>query len=245
MDKDKKYNIILGLMIFFFIIIVAGCLAWGLGIISINNTTNNKIAKNELTDGQTTTIINSSELNQVNAVENTFKTNFNVINIDSSKCLNTGDKIVFSPTSNIRNYEEFNINYENGEFKIVMNKEGYFYKNKSLSEITIDIDKEYIIKGVEASKVADIYVGGYGHDISCQLILFLMQDGTVFWLDFLDAYQKNNFTAKKTENVSNVIKFSNASSHDGVGGARTVIGIRDDGKFYDIPTATVLSDKNN
>ena len=43
MEKDKKYNIILGLMIFLFILFVGICIAWGLGIISINTnkTTNN------------------------------------------------------------------------------------------------------------------------------------------------------------------------------------------------------------
>ena len=35
MEKDKKYNIVLGLMIFLFVIVVAVCLAWGLGIIGI------------------------------------------------------------------------------------------------------------------------------------------------------------------------------------------------------------------
>lgn len=36
MDKDKKYNAILGIMIFLFLIILGVALAWGLGYISIN-----------------------------------------------------------------------------------------------------------------------------------------------------------------------------------------------------------------
>ena len=35
MDKDKKYNIVLGLMIFFFLLLVGVCLAWGLGFIGL------------------------------------------------------------------------------------------------------------------------------------------------------------------------------------------------------------------
>ena len=46
MEKNKKYNIVLGLMIFFFVIVVAGCLAFGLGIISINRTNSKEIANN-------------------------------------------------------------------------------------------------------------------------------------------------------------------------------------------------------
>ena len=37
MEKDKKYNIILGLMIFFFILFVGVCIAWGLGIIGLKD----------------------------------------------------------------------------------------------------------------------------------------------------------------------------------------------------------------
>ena len=36
MEKDKKYNTILGLMILFFLLFVGVCLAWGLGFISVN-----------------------------------------------------------------------------------------------------------------------------------------------------------------------------------------------------------------
>lgn len=36
MEKDKKYNLVLGLMIFFFLLFVAGCAAWMLGFISFN-----------------------------------------------------------------------------------------------------------------------------------------------------------------------------------------------------------------
>jgi len=35
MEKDKKYNIVLGLMIFFFLLFVGVCLAWGLGYIGL------------------------------------------------------------------------------------------------------------------------------------------------------------------------------------------------------------------
>ena len=36
MEKDKKYNVVLGLMIFFFLLLVGVCVSWGLGLISVN-----------------------------------------------------------------------------------------------------------------------------------------------------------------------------------------------------------------
>ena len=66
MEKDKKYNMVLGLMIFFFIIIVGVCIAWGLGIISINKTNSKKIANSN-------TIISSIDDN-MSKNENTYIT---------------------------------------------------------------------------------------------------------------------------------------------------------------------------
>jgi len=37
MEKDKKYNIVLGIMIFLFILVVGAAVAWGLGIIGLKN----------------------------------------------------------------------------------------------------------------------------------------------------------------------------------------------------------------
>ena len=50
MEKDKKYNVILGLMIFFFILFLGVCVAFGLGIISINTnkTTDIKSGVNDV-----------------------------------------------------------------------------------------------------------------------------------------------------------------------------------------------------
>lgn len=50
MEKDKKYNIVLGLMIFFFILFVGVCVAWGLSYMADNKTTSNNIKETEKND---------------------------------------------------------------------------------------------------------------------------------------------------------------------------------------------------
>lgn len=43
MEKDKKYNMILGFMIFFFIISIGFCIAWGLGYIGLQKNSTDEI----------------------------------------------------------------------------------------------------------------------------------------------------------------------------------------------------------
>ena len=104
----------------------------------------------------------------------------------------------------------------------------------------VEADKEYNIEGFDESKVADIDIVGYGHDVTHALILFLMEDGTVYWLDAYDSFDNNNFNAEKIPNVTNVIKIVGGSLHHNEGGGgRTVFGIRNDGTFYDLTFETV------
>ncbi len=50
MGKDNKYNLVLGLMIFFFILFVGVCLAYGLSYMAYNKTNSNEIKENEKND---------------------------------------------------------------------------------------------------------------------------------------------------------------------------------------------------
>ena len=59
MEKDKKYNVVLGLMIFFFVIIVGVCLAFGLGIITIGKDKN----LNSEAGSTNTNVVNQSVTN--------------------------------------------------------------------------------------------------------------------------------------------------------------------------------------
>lgn len=48
MEKNKKYNVVLGLMIFFFILFVGVCIAWGLSSIASNKFDSNETDKPEI-----------------------------------------------------------------------------------------------------------------------------------------------------------------------------------------------------
>ena len=65
MEKDKKYNIVLGIMIFFFVLFVAVCIAWGLSRKTDLNKQTNSVRQEENTS------INQTE--EVNPVEEAYK----------------------------------------------------------------------------------------------------------------------------------------------------------------------------
>lgn len=86
-----------------------------------------------------------------------------------------------------------------------------------------------------STEIKDIYIGGYGQDISGTTILYLMNDGTVEYTPLLDAITSNRNAIKsygKIPNVSGVIKFYTADAMQ-FGGV-TILAQKADGTFYDL-----------
>lgn len=80
MEKDKKYNLVLGLMIFFFVLLVGVCLAWGLGYIGINN-------KNQSNND----LPNINQENNNNSEENILDNNENINNSNNNNSNNKAE----------------------------------------------------------------------------------------------------------------------------------------------------------
>ncbi len=85
-----------------------------------------------------------------------------------------------------------------------------------------------------STEIKDIYIGGYGQDISGVTILYLMSDGTVEYTPLLEAMtnNKNIKSYGKIPNVSGVVKFYTADAMQ-FGGV-TMLAQRADGTFYDL-----------
>jgi len=89
-EKDKKYHIILGVMLFLFIIFVGICIAFGLGVIGTNSNESNTIDKEQeniaIDDDNKENIINEETNNTNENVESTTPTN---PNLDENKNTNS------------------------------------------------------------------------------------------------------------------------------------------------------------
>lgn len=92
-----------------------------------------------------------------------------------------------------------------------------------------------------SKKVVDVFVGMYGNGIDYPIILFLMEDGTVEYLNSKDAFENNKFvSAGKISGVENIVRIEQAGAYEeGSGGYRTVIAIDKDGYYYDVASKII------
>lgn len=246
MEKDKKYNLVLGLMIFFFLIIVGASVAWGLGYIGVNkNSINENYEANNSTieNGQAnienqvsnnTTANNQTKVEeQASNKQTTSKTvsNVSLINIDSSKCLNgeTGSEYHCNFNEQLGAY----VRYDN-------NKLCFRLSDGEITEfmdgISIKTDTDYEIKNININEVAEIFVGVYGNGIDYPVVFFLMKNGTVNWLNVQDACVNKDFNAEGIiSGVTDVVRIVNG----GTNGGFTVLAFKQDGTFYDLISKTV------
>ena len=254
MEKDKKYNVILGLMIFFFILFVGISIAWGLGFIGIksnvdsttNNTENvinsdsNKLennSSNEILEGQENSNSNIASDSKDSASINSSSTNnqpiLDVTNLDGTKCLNTEGM----------SYEYSTFKYNHGVSVVIKDNKLFFsVNNNELGDDNIKIEKykDYEITGINVKDIAEIYVSGWGQAVVCPAVYFLMKDGSIIWLNSEDAIANKDFVVEgKIPNVKNIVRIVNAYASAGFGGGATILGLKSDGSFYDLCIETV------
>lgn len=95
-------------------------------------------------------------------------------------------------------------------------------------------------------KVTDIFFGGIGQDATGDIILFLMEDGTVEYIPVKQALSKgiDNLRSYRTiSGISDVVKFYQASVSVGTSGANTVLVQTKDGRLYDL--SSIINNTNN
>lgn len=169
-EKDKKYNLILGLMIFFFILLVAVGVAYGLGIISIN-----KINSEKKGEQNNTEVVSNNDTNTTNNTKLTVEqkkalivTAVNV-NEDKGKC-DLGDCDLYLkanlPKINLNTATVKNINSK--IYKIYQDAHDYYEQDFSkLSKgksVTYDItNKSGYISKLDCIYVSVIIGSGNAH----------------------------------------------------------------------------------
>jgi len=134
MEKDKKYNVVLGLMIFFFILVVGISLAWGLSSISKEDNSedtktenvekNNASQKEEIVKDNNVSKENNDVVTQNNVVKENTKQETTTNNTTSSKkeeVNNSSEKNTTNTVKveeNVQPKEEEKIETENTDEKI-------------------------------------------------------------------------------------------------------------------------------
>lgn len=247
MEKDKKYNIVLGIMIFLFILLVGIAIACGLGVIGLKDNSiltdnekesseiesNDDVINNEVTTNQNETKY-EDEKNTIINIKNT--QNPDLLNLDVSKCLNKGNADIYSYVGS----DEFGIYLYTYDNKInIRISSGSLLEGR---DIKVEFDKNYEVTNIDVNETSQVFVIGCGQGIDFPIAFFLMKDGSVEWLNINDALTKKDFNAEgKIPNVQDIKTIINAGAigivdkETGAGpGWVTIIGVKEDGSFYDL-----------
>lgn len=185
--------------------------------------------------------------NQDEVEENT--QNKKEVKFDSSK--------MKSDSTNVRYEEETEWIPNSGGLKIKI-KEGKPF-------LTTDIeDEQYKFHFSEVKKqvknkeitgfnqdVKDVYYAYMGNGDSAPMILFLMEDGTVEFVDSLKMLTNEKYESQgKIKELSNIVKFVHLNAQEvdengeGLGGWITVAAIDEDGYSFDLSASETIRDYN-
>jgi len=159
----------------------------------------------------------------------------NDMELTTEKCLTGCENFAYQLRSNnpMNGIDVF-VSVEN-QVNVVINQE------KIKEEYNINL-KEELMDGALLfnQKVQDIFVSTIGQDQTATYIFFLMEDGTVEYINVYDCLTKNGFMGtKKLEKVEHITKFyavDRTNKDSEYGGIYSVLAWRQDGKFYDLET---------
>ncbi len=115
-------------------------------------------------------------------------------------------------------------------------------QNENLSTMIdkTDFEKLKNVKNQEitgfSAKPTQVYYGEFGQDVIGRVVLFLMADGTVEYIEQMDMLENQTYkSAGKIKNLSDVKQFDVLSVSDTEGGGIvTTIAIDKDGYYYDL-----------
>lgn len=115
-------------------------------------------------------------------------------------------------------------------------------QNENLSTMIdkTDFEKLKNVKNQEitgfSAKPTQVYYGEFGQDVIGRVVLFLMADGTVEYIEQMDMLENQTYkSAGKIQNLSDVKQFDVLSVSDTEGGGYvTTIAIDKDGYYYDL-----------
>ena len=130
------------------------------------------------------------------------------------------------------------------------------FNRKTLSDTyALNWDTTGVVEGTVEDKtitfnqgIKDIYVGGIGQDMSGDIILFLMDDGTVEYIPVYQALSTSGvdglISYGTLQDLKDIVKFYSVGAiRNPVGSSVTVLAQTKDGTLYDL--APIINDASN
>jgi hypothetical protein len=227
---EKHKNVYIGA--FTIVVICVACFAIYLGA-EIKNL------KNELKDSKASNDLVSTEASTYADQSSTVSNNVQIKEVEKIV-----EKGVFVPFDTNKKKFETDLTYEVIKKSVLgcnikLDNSGKVYLNidrdakENFPKTTAPVNTNLEITGF-SKKVVDVFIGEYGNGYSYPVILFLMADGTVEYLNSKYAFENNVFVSEgKISGVENIVRIEQAGAYNG-GGISTVIAIDKDGYYYDV-----------
>lgn len=90
-------------------------------------------------------------------------------------------------------------------------------------------------EGIDARKVTDVMVGGFGQAVGEETIFFIMDDGSVEYIPVYQAAKTNSFKSRGAiEGVEGIVKLRQVGMSSNCIGFGTVLAQKANGEFYDL-----------
>ena len=236
----KNNNVLLVILILLVLILIIGGFFYIKNISDKQNEILANISEGNIVNKNTT---NNAEENNMNLVAETDK------NIDDE----TEVQVTFNPdkmisTNKFVRYEEdlrdrgtsgINVEVKDGKVFVSTDIEDEGYK-LLFSNLELDEINNQEITGFDGS-VKETFLAYMGNGDMAPVILFLMEDGTVEYLDSKEMFENETYKSSgKLGDLENIVKFTNITITDldengeDLGGAIGVVGIDKNGISYDI-----------
>lgn len=222
MEKKNSKGLVIALIVSLIVIIgLVGFICYDKEIIFSSNT-----KTKEKQDGS------SVEIEE----ENTSKSNFNSENlvIKSEKCLNCENSnhyylvTSYDHINEVKSYFSSNDN-KTGIVSINIDE----YNKKTVSNYSLS---NTILKYKFQKEIRNVIVSNMGQDEFQPIVVFLMNDGTLNYVDIYRGLESNNLSNyKEIKNVNDVITLYQASICGGeYCNSNTILAQTNDGNFYDL-----------
>lgn len=233
MEKKKNrtgLRVFGGILVGIALCLIAGFVLYNQGYVTINaNNAEKDKVKEETKDEE-------------KGKETTTNNNYNNLGFDSSKVTNANGNnytlTVSSHTSGI------NISLDSTRTKVTLAINNALV-NEAYALGWITNSNNYVYDPHEitfSKKIVDIFFGGIGQDASGDVILFLMEDGTVEYIPLkaaLSAGIENLKSYGTLSGLSDVVKFYQANANNSI----TILAQTKDGTTYDL--STIVNNASN
>lgn len=219
-NKDSKKGLIITLILLILVILgLVFYICYDKGIVLNTNKENKKDVSNKIKKSNDSTNNNDSTKNDEM--------------LDFSKCINcpNRDNVNYTITS-MDHIAEVKANFSSNDATIgTVYIDINAYNTKAVSNYVLPTNKyEYHFN----KAIKDVLVYNIGQEELYPIVMYLMEDGTINYIDIYNSLENGDLSSYKTiPNIDGITKLYSASGSSQYG-ISTVLAKKSDGSFYDL-----------